>query len=321
MGQVANTVVSNDLVGDREDLADAIYNITPEETPFLSGAGRGKASNTLFEWLTDTLAAAATNAQVEGDDFAFSAQGQPSRVANTTQISRKTILVSKTVEIINKAGRKSELAYLTAKASKELKRDMEYILVGTSQAADLATGSTARKTGTILTWIRTNDTFGAGGVSPVAPNPTPGTTRVDGTQRAFTEALLKEGIQLGWSNGMDVGECVLMVNSFQKQAVSGFAGIATRYKDVPKGQATIVGAADIYVSDFGTITVSPNRHMRTRDALLLDFEYIEVAYLRPFERMSVAPTGDASKKAMVTEYGLKIKNEAALGGIFDLTTS
>jgi hypothetical protein len=319
MAQIANTVVSNDLVGAREDLADAIYNITPEETPFMSGAGRGKAESTLTEWQKDSLASPASNAQVEGDDFSFDAATQPTRVANYTQISRKTLIVSKTADAVNKAGRKSELAYHTAKKGKELKRDMEYIFVALNQAADGATGSTARKTGTLLAWIRTNDVFAGDGASPAAANPTPGGTRTDGTQATFTEAMLKSAVQLGWASGMNIGGSTLMVNSTQKAAVSGFAGIATKTVEVGKGQATIVAAADVYVSDFGDIKVEPNRYMRSRDAFLIDWEFVEVAYLRPFSRESVAPTGDARKKAIVVEYTLKVKNEAGLAGVFDLS--
>ena len=56
-------------IGNREDLSDVIYDISPTDTPLLNTLARGKATAVYHEWQTDSLAAATTaNAAVEGAD-------------------------------------------------------------------------------------------------------------------------------------------------------------------------------------------------------------------------------------------------------------
>lgn len=320
MAAVTNTVQTYGQKGIREDLSDVIYNIDPTSTPFMSNAGRESADNTLFEWQIDDLAAPDnTNAQIEGDDLtAFDAASPTDRLGNYTQISRKSVIVAGTVEAVKRAGRKSEMAYQTAKRGKELKRDMEQILVGTNQGGSAASGTTARKTASVLAFIKTNVNLDTtSGANPVYTSvPTTGRTDSSAT-RALSEDLVKDVLQQGFTNGADFD--MLMVDAKNKQVVSGFSGIATKtYQMTSAKKAAIIGAADIYVSDFGVLTVAPSRYIRHRDALLLDFEYISVAYLRPFRRDDLAKTGDATKAMLLVEYGLKVKHEKALGGVFDL---
>lgn len=321
MSQVDGTMSTYDQVGTREDLSDVIYNISPSDTPFLNSIGRGKVDNTYFEWQTDSLAAAdPTNAHIEGNETAFTAPAATTRVGNRTQISKKSLIVSGTAEATRKAGRKSEIAYQMAKRSKELKIDMESILIGTNQAAVTGDDSTARKTASLLAWVRTCDSVGATGTSPDAPAPQPADTRGDGTQRAFTETLVKEVLALQWAQGGSTD--VLMVGAFNKQVMSGFSGIATKTLNFSSAAPiAIVGAADVYVSDFGKFHVVPNRFQRARDAWALDLEYLQVDYLRPFKREKLAKTGDAEKSHILVEYGLRVKQEAAIGLVADLTTS
>ena len=142
-------------------------------------------------------------------------------------------------------------------------------------------------------------------------------SRSDGTTRTFTEALLKTVVASVFDSGGS--PTVLMVGSAGKQKVSSFAGIAVnRFQiNTPKPGA-IIGAADIYVSDFGQISVVPNRFMRTRDALVLDPEYAAVAYLRPFQTNELAKAGDSDKTQVLVECTLEVKNEAAHGIVADL---
>lgn len=304
--------------GIRESLSNVIYNISPEEVPFMSNSGRGKAPQTFNEWQLDSLAAPGANAQLEGDNLTtYDAVVATVRVGNRQQISRKSLSVSGTEEVVVKAGRDSELGYQTAKKSAELKRDMEGILVGSNTASVAGSTTVARLTGSLLAFIFTNTDKGATGVDPVYTTE-PNNARTDGTQRPFTETLLKNVIVKVWTSGGKLD--TLMVGATQKVAASAFAGIATKTYQMTKATtASIIGAADIYVSDFGTLTIVPNRFMRARDALLLDFEYIEIDYLRPFFVKELATTGDATNKLLIAEYGLKVKNEAALGLVADLT--
>jgi hypothetical protein len=50
-------------------------------------------------------------------------------------------------------------------------------------------------------------------------------------------------------------------------------------------------------------------------------EYASVCYLRPIQQIELAKTGDAEKRMVIAEFGLKVANEAAHGIIADLTTS
>ena len=305
-------------VGQREDLSDVIYNISPTETPFMSSIGKTKATAVYHEWQTDSLAAATTaNAAVEGADASDATLSPTTRLGNYTQILQKTIKVSGTLDTVNKAGRKSEKAYQLAKASQEIKRDLETIMLANQGRDAGSSNSTARKMGSLLSWITTNTSVGSGGSDPTTIGVS---TRTDGTQRTFTEALLKTVVASVFDSGGSPS--VLMVGSAGKQKVSSFAGIgATRFNVTGAKPSTIIGAADIYVSDFGNISVVPNRFMRTRDALVIDPEYAALAYLRPFQTNELAKAGDSDKTQVLVECTLEVKNEAAHGIVADLNMS
>ena len=309
------TFTAHSAVGQREDLSDLIYSISPTDTPFMSSIGKTKATAAYHEWQTDSLAAVNTsNAAVEGADASSATLAATTRVGNRCQISQKTIQVSGTLEAVDKAGRKSEKAYQLAKASAELKRDMEAIMTS-NQVAAAGSSSTARTLGALQAWIATNGDFGTSGVAGASGT----TARTDGTDRTFTESILKTVVKEVYQSGGNPK--VLMVTPSHKQTVSAFAGIAAQRYMAPSDSATtIVGAADVYLSDFGTISVVPNRFLQSSDtAFVLDPEYAAVAYLRPFQTKELAKTGDSDKTQVLCEYTLEIKNEAAHGIIADLS--
>ena len=315
MAIVANTFQTYQAIGRREDLSNTIYNISPTDVPFMSMIGRSKATNTLAEWQTDALDAAAANAQAEGDEYAFTAVTPTVRLGNYTQISRKTVIVSGSQQAGNNAGRDSEMALQLAKSSKSLKRDMEKALTG-NVAKAAGNASTARKLGGMETWISTNVSRGSG--SPAGSGAGGGAAPVDaGTARAMTETLLKAVIQSTYSSGGDPS--VLMVGPFNKGVVSGFAGRSTARQNIAKD--AIQAAAHLYASDFGELKVIPNRFQREKSAFVIDPEYWSTAYYRDFKQEEVAKTGDAIKRALIVEYTLIAKNQAASGIVADLTTS
>ncbi len=304
-----------DAVGQREDLTDVIYNISPTETPFMSSIGKTKATAVYHEWQTDSLAAATTaNAAVEGADASDATLSPTTRLGNYTQILQKTIKVSGTLDAVNKAGRKSEKAYQLAKASQELKRDLETILLSNQGQSSGSSNSSARKMGSLLSWIKTNSSVQTNGGDPTTIGVS---ARTDGNTRTFTETLLKEVVAEVFVSGGS--PTVLMVGAAGKQKVSSFTGIGeTRFNVTGAKPSTIIGAADIYVSDFGNMSVVPNRFMRTRDALILDPEYAAIAYLRPFMTNELAKAGDSDKTQVLVECTLEVKNEAAHGIVADL---
>jgi len=323
MALPTNTFTKYDATGNREDLEDVIYDISPTETPFLSSAGRVKAKATFHEWQTDALTAAAANKQLEGNDATGNTLAATTRYGNYTQISTKIVVVSGTQEAVNKAGRDSELKYQIAKKGKELKRDMEFALTQ-NQASYAGSESTARALGSVESWmfsVSGNVVDGTGGTTPAYSSGVSAPTDASSTNTiSFTEARLKTVIQACWTDGGDPK--VIMVGPFNKTKASAFAGIATLYKDVPgKKQATVVGAADVYVSDFGEHMIVPNRFQRDRTALVLDMDYWKVATLRPIQQIMLAKTGDSEKREMLVEYTLVASNPNASGKVADLKTS
>ena len=311
------TFTAHTAIGQREDLTDIIYDISPTETPFMSSIGKTKATAVYHEWQTDSLAAATTaNAAIEGADATSTTLSPTVRLGNYTQIIQKTVQVSGTLDTVNKAGRKAEKAYQLAKASSELKRDLETILLA-NQGRSAGTSTIARKLGSILSWIKTNSDKASDGSDPATIGVS---TRTDGTQRTFTETLLKTVVAEVFTSGGSPK--ILMVGAAGKQKVSSFAGIAAqRYMAPGNTPTTIIGAADVYMSDFGTMSVVPNRFMRTREALVLDPEYAALAYLRPFQTSDLAKTGDSENTQLLAEVTLEVKNEAAHGIIADLDMS
>lgn len=307
----------------REDLSDIIYNISPTRTPFMSNIGRTTADQTFHEWQTDALDAAdGTNARVEGADATDTAYTATNRVGNYTQISDKVINVSGTSGAVDTAGMKTVEAYLLAKRGRELKRDMEKILLA-NQAAVVGNSATARKLAGFIAWVKTNSV--ANGLT--APTLSSGTDGYPNaawtgsfTADAFTETMLKTAIAALWASGGETK--MLLVGPYNKRVVSTFTGLASTRVNVntPK-QSFIIGAADVYVSDFGNIDVVPDLFTDERFALLVDPEYAKIAYLRPFQRAPLAKTGDSKRTQMLVEYTLEVPTEKAHGVIADLATS
>ncbi len=317
MAIVANTFTSFNAAGIEESLSDIISNVSPEEVPVQSNIGSENVSNTYFEWQTDTLAATSTAAVIDGDDVSsFDATSATTRVGNYTHILRRTTVVADNLSSQDLAGRNDELSFQLAKRGKELRRDIEAVLTD-NNAQVSGNSSTARETAGLGAWIATNDNFAGDGASPTGDG---SDARTDGTQRDLTEAMVKDAMQKAYTAGGQPS--ILMVGPHNKTVVSGFAGIAAqRYQAPSDGPTTIIGAADVYLSDFGTLSVTPNRFMRERDALLLDPEYASVCFLRPIQQVELAKTGDAEKRMVIAEFGLKVLNEQAHAGVFDLTTS
>lgn len=316
MAQPADTYDTYDMIGIREDLADVIYNISPTETPFMSMLPRGKMKQTFHEHQTDALASAsATNHVIEGDDATTDALVATTRVGCRANISDKVPRVTGTARAVESAGRGDEMDYQVAKLSKELKRDMESLLTS-NNASVTGNNSTAREAGGFESWITSNESRGAtGSDGGFSSGNTVAAT--DGTQRAFTETLLKEVIREAWDSGGEPEDLIL--GSFNKQVMSGFTGNATRQVDA-KGEK-LFAAIDVYKSDFGTIKIHPSRFSRSRSGLLVDRNMASVVYLRSFTTQKLAKTGDSDRVQILAEYSLKVHNEAAHGVIADLTTS
>lgn len=319
MAELAGTIDTYSRIGLREDLQNKIFMITPEDTPFMSNIGRGRAKAIKHEWQTDTLAAPdLTNAQLEGDEYTYATRTPTVRVGNYCQISRKPVLVTGTLEAVDKAGRASEMKYQAMKAGKELKKDMEGILLA-NQASVAGNSSTARKLGGFAAWLTTNVSRGATGANG-GYNTGTGlvAAATPGTNRTFTEAMLKTAQQAAYTAGGNPR--MAMLPPSQKVAFSAFTGIAQIRKDITGAtQATLIGGADVYVGDFGTVTTVVNRVQNANVAFLVDPSMVRLVTLRPMFVDKPAHTGDAAKRMMLTEYTLGVDNEAAHAVVADLT--
>jgi hypothetical protein len=306
-------------IGMREDLSDVIYSISPTDVPFMSSIGKTKATAVLHEWQTDSLAAASlSNFTVEGATASDATMSPTTRVGNRLQIAQKTIKISGTLQSVDKAGRKSEKAYQLAKASAEIKRDMETSLLSNQIATD-GSSSAARKLGGLQAWLNSNYDGGTSGVAGASGT----TARTDGTNRTFTETILQTVVKEVYASGGNPK--VLMVNPAHKQLVSAFTGIAAQRFMAPSNTpTTIISAADVYLSDFGAISIVPNRFMTSTNscgetAFIVDPDMAAVAYLRPFQTNELAITGDNESTQLLAEYTLEVRNEAAHGILADLT--
>lgn len=316
MTVASNTIQAVSRVGIREDLSDIIFNISPTDTPFVSAIGKGTADNTYTEWQTDSLVSAnPNNYTIQGDDLANESRPTTTRVGTYTQIFKKVVGTSSTAQAVKTAGRANEHNYQMAKAGKELKRDMEARFLG-NYASVAPTASVAGQTAGALAWLTTNVSRGAtgasggfsGGVVAAATN---------GTQRTFTETLLKTMIAASWNSG---GEPTMAIMSLtQKQVAAGFAGLATARRETGDKKLTIVAGADVYVSDVGEIRLVPDRFASTRDAIIVDPSLWTIATLDPLHREKLAKTGLADREVLYCECALKCGNEAGNSVIADLT--
>lgn len=312
-----NSYATYDSIGNREDLADAIYDISPIDTPVLSSIARVKATGVKHEWQTDNLAAATVQGAAEGDDFAASVRVQTVRLDNQTQIFRKDISVSRTQRVVLSAGRRDEYAYQLAKGGKELKRNIEKTILGT-QGKSLAGTTTARLSGGLMTYIKTASsarnltgntvTWNGNGATVT------GTFAAGGATAGLLKALIDTVIGVLWTAGSDAN--VIICNKTQKAGISTMTGIATLYREVPSGnQGAIVGGADLYVSNFGEFVVVPDRFIDSTKPYfyLADYEYLALAELDPIDVVPVAKTGDADKAMIICEACLEVRSTDAPG--------
>lgn len=322
MAVPSNTIQAVGRIGIREDLSDRIGELFPDDTPFIKAIGTGpKASQVYTEWQTDGLGAAnANNKTIQGDDLDNENRPNTLRVGNYTQIMKKVVSSSTTMEASNTAGRRSELAREIMKAGREIRTDLEKRASG-NYAAVAPTASVAGEMAGALAWLRTNTLRGATGANPTMSgggggSGYPTTAAGNGTLRTYTETQLKDVLAKCWTAG---GNPSLVITSVGlKQTAAGFAGLAEQRRETGNKRITIVAGADVYVSDVGEVQFVPSRFSSTRDALVVDPAYWELAYLNPLKIEELAKTGLATRKAMHMEVTLRCLNEAASGVVADV---
>lgn len=322
MAVPGNTIQAVGRVGIREDLSDRIGELFPDDTPFIRAIGSGpRAQQVYTEWQTDGLNPPnPQNKQVQGADLDNDLRPNTVRVGNYTQIMTKTVSSSTTMEASRTAGRRSELAREIMKAGREIRTDLETRATG-NFASVPPTANVPGELAGALTWIRTNDSRGAGGANATMSGGAggsgyPNAPATNGTLRPYTEALLKQSLADIWTEG---GNPKLVITSVGlKQTAAAFAGLAEQRRQTGDRRITIVAGADFYVSDVGEVQFVPSRFCSPRDALIVDPEFWELSYLDPMQMRDLAVTGLATRKAMYQEVTLRCLNEAASGAISDI---
>jgi hypothetical protein len=296
--------------GNREDLVNTVYDISPTDTPILTALSRGTAKAVLHEWTTHALTAAAANEKIEGDDAAIDAAVPKTRLNNRTAITSKVAGVTGTQQEVDKVGMQDAMAEEIGYKMAECKRDMEVML--TANTAKVAgDDTTARKTAGFPTWLLNAVAVGA--------NPTGdgSNTATNGTQRIFIEDHLLQASQLAYEDGGN--PTLLSLSAYNKRIASTFSGNQNRNMDAKDKK--LVNSISVYEDDFSTLKVVANRQATTRNALGLDLEYAKVAYLRSWDTWSLAKTGDSERKQVLCELALEVCNPNAHFIIRDLTTS
>ena len=317
MSQPANTFDTYDAKGIREDLENMIYDVSPEETPLLSSIPKVKATNTLHEWQTNALRAAANNHHIEGSTTSASAITPSTRVGNYTQIFKNSVITSGTNDSVEAAGRSnSEMAYNILRVATEQKLDMEKALFeNVARVAGNAT--TARKLAGLGAWVSTNTSFGGGAGADPTGNVPGATPRTNGTQRVFTQVLFDGVMQEVWKSGGKPDTVYL--SAFQMGKALGFDGNNNQRQNGAVGQVN--NNIAVYLTPWGSVSFSPVRESRSRDVWIIEKDKLALATLRPMKNEALAKTGDNEHRQVVCETTLVVRNEAALGLIADCTTS
>jgi len=283
--------------------------------------GTRNVSNTVFEWITEELSATSTTTDLEGDAISAAAASLTTRNSNVCQIMSRAVAVTGTQSAIKLYGKTSQMAHQMARRTKELKRSVEAALLS-NQAKATGNSTTARTSAMIGAWLKTNTSFDVttgAGLTPGADPVTVGSTaRTDSsTQRALTAPLINTVMQSCYTEGGEPDR--LMVGPFNKTVVSTLTGRSIAREMIDSNTAG--SNVTVFATDFGDLQVMPNRFQRERDAFLISPEYAKVSYLRNFQVSTLGKTSDAETKHLVVEMGLEMTQEAAHGGIFDLTTS
>jgi hypothetical protein len=275
-----------------EDLVPIVTNISPKETPLLSGLGEGaKATNTLHEYLTDTFAAAADNANAEMSAFTVGDHTGPSRANNITQIFLENIQVSRTQMLIN-SGEGSPFEYQIKKYLTKHAKDVELALMAGSKASGAS--ATARRLAGVIANISTNKTARNSGDS-------------------LSETVFNDIIAMIKGSTDEVAD-EIYVGTTLKRDISGFTGGATKNVDVTDKR--LVSAVNVYEGDFGIHKIFWHRNLsnaaNAKELVAIRNEYWKISWLDKthMEKLPIESI-DRRRAQAVSELTLEARGEAS----------
>jgi hypothetical protein len=330
----------------REDVMNQIWDISKIPLPLTDSIGSETSKNSYKEWTVDALAAPLlNNARIDGSDArSVSETVVGSRVGNQHQISDKIVRVSFRADSSDVIGRTKETAYQIMRRQQELRRDVEAtVFVNQASVADDG-NATAGAAGGLPTWLVTNTLLGASGV--VGGFQTSGVTlkRTYGTGRGLTETFVRSAMQKVYQQGGDASIMMSVpgvISNFSQYLFTSSARVATLYSDQGKSaqQATALGSVNVFVTDFGTLTLVPNRLQptytgtpasttgtyvsdgtgTTADVFLMDPSYLAMSYLKGYRTEELAKTGLAVNNQMSVDWTLVVNTEKSHAIIADIT--
>lgn len=314
MAQLSNSFATFNSSRVREQLMDRIWNVSVAETPTLALIGKQSVDGPFVEWLTDSFRAGASNKVEQGNTAAPTARANVSRYSNRTQISEDVLSITGTQQAAEKAGGSDEVAYQETKSMMEVKKDIEFGVLQNTTAIAAAAGTAPQARG-FLGFVATNTSKGASGVDP---NPLTNTAPTDGTQRAFTETLLKDTLKLMFDNGSpDMDNIYALIPSAQRTTFDGFLAGQTRFDKAE--DKTLTATLEVYIGPFGRVKAVNARHMRSREVFLINREYAKLGTLRKMSSKPIGVRGDATERLVNCEWTLIVNNEKAHGAVRDLT--
>lgn len=314
MAQLSNSFATFNSSRVREQLMDRIWNVSVAETPTLALIGKQSVDGPFVEWLTDSFRAGASNKVEQGNTSAPTARANVSRYSNRTQISEDVLSITGTQQAAEKAGGSDEVAYQETKSMMEVKKDIEFGVLQNTTAIAAAAGTAPQARG-FLGFVATNTSKGASGVDP---NPLTNTAPTDGTQRAFTETLLKDTLKLMFDNGSpDMDNIYALIPSAQRTTFDGFLAGQTRFDKAE--DKTLTATLEVYIGPFGRVKAVNARHMRSREVFLINREYAKLGTLRKMSSKPIGVRGDATERLVNCEWTLIVNNEKAHGAVRDLT--
>ena len=307
----------------REDVMNKIWDISRIPLPFTDMVGTGSAKNEYKEWTTDELAAPdVTNAVVDGSDASGNNTATGQRVGNHHQISDKVVRVSYRADASDTIGRAKELSYQLMRRQQELRRDVEAISL-LNQASVADNGDTiAGKAGGLPSWIKTTAINGTPGGFNTATGLTVAYT-YDAAAVGLTEKNVRDAVEGVYEEGGDPTKMMTVpkiIRLFSEYLFTSSARVASLMSDQGKSRekAAALGSVNVFVTDFGTLTMIPNRLQQTytattlaADVFILDPEYLSLCYLKGYRTDTLAKTGLAENRQMSVDWSLIVNTEKA----------
>jgi hypothetical protein len=326
-----------------------IWDISKIPLPLTDSIGSETSKNAYKEWTIDALVAPLiNNARIDGSDARTVTETVlGSRVGNHHQISDKIVRVSFRADNSDVIGRTKETSYQVMRRQQELRRDVESTLTLNQNSVADDGSATPGQSGGLPAWLTSNVAFGASGAAGGWQTSTVVNKRTYGTARALTETLVRDAVQSVYTNGGDPSIMMSVpgtIRKFSEYLFSSSARVATLYSDQGKSgeQATALGSVNVFVTDFGTLRLIPNRLQwqytgtvasttvaygaapatnATSDVFIIDPSYLAISYLKGYRTEELSKTGLAENKQMSVDWTLIVNTEKSHAVIGDITVA